>query len=55
MSVLTYGAGGFGDEISRLDYYEVFVLSFEQINGYQLDIKGRFRVVLSYDFFENNL
>lgn len=53
MSVITFGAGGFGDEVSRRNFHEVFVLSFEQINGFQLDIKGRFRVVLSYDFSED--
>jgi hypothetical protein len=55
MNVLTYGAGGFGDEVSRRNYYEVFVLSFEQINGFQNDIEGRFRVVLSYDSSEDDL
>jgi hypothetical protein len=53
MSVITYGAGGFGDEVSRRNYFEVFPLSFEQINGFQSDVKGQFRVVLSYDFSED--
>ncbi len=53
MSVITFGAGGFGDEVSRRNYYEIFPISFEQINGFQYDIKGRFRMVLSYEFFED--
>ena len=53
MSVITYGPAGFGDEISRRNYFETFVLSFEQINGFQNDIEGRFRVVLSYDASED--
>lgn len=55
MSVITYGPGGYQeDEISRRNYYQVFPLRFEQIDGFSTDVKGRFRVVLSFDWAEDS-
>lgn len=40
-------------EVSRRNYFECFPLSYEQFTGFELDIKIRARVVLSYDFAED--
>ena len=55
MSVITYGPGGYfeDDEISRRNYFEVFPIRFEQIDGFSTDVYGRFRFVLSFDWAED--
>ena len=55
MSVITFGPGGYGDEVSRRNYYEVFPILFQQVDGFQHDVKGRFRLILSYDLAEDVL
>lgn len=56
MSVITWGPGGpdQNDEIARRNYFEVFPIRFEQIDGFSTDIKGYFRLVLSFDWAEDS-
>ncbi len=53
ISVITYGPGGFGNEISRKNYYECFPMSYKQIGGFNVDEKGKYRIVISFDLEED--
>jgi hypothetical protein len=41
-----------GHELSRMNYYEVFPISFQHISGFGQADKGKFRLVLAYGFSE---
>jgi hypothetical protein len=55
VSVITYSDDTLTTETHRQNYYEVFPIRFEQIDGFGTDIKGRYRLVVSYDVTEQAL
>ncbi len=49
MSVISYADDDLLTETSRQQYFGVFPIRFEQIDGFATDVKGRYRLILSYD------